>query len=57
VSGNAMQDEEVGQNTDHIDRLELAGDTDRQAFMSELVEHVEHPILASIVGPTPFRER
>src|SRR6516165_6191471 len=31
-------------------RLELAGDTDRQAFMGELVEHVEHPILASIVG-------
>src|SRR5262249_43434028 len=24
--------------------------TRRQAFMSELVEHVEHPILASIVG-------
>jgi hypothetical protein len=45
-----MQDEEVGQNIDHIDRLELAGDTDRQAFMSELVEHVEHPIPASIVG-------
>ena len=50
VSGNASQDEEVGQNVDHIDRLELAGDTDRQAFMGELVEHVEHPILASIVG-------
>jgi len=50
VSGNAAQDEEVGQNVDHIDRLELAGDTDRQAFMGELVEHVEHPILASIVG-------
>src|SRR5712671_6922809 len=49
VSGNAPQDEEVGQNVDHIDRLELAGDTDRQAFMG-LVEHVEHPILASIVG-------
>src|SRR5262245_45044691 len=30
----------------HIDRLELAGDTDRQAFMAELVEHVEHPVLA-----------
>ena len=43
-----MQDEEVGQNVDHIDRLELAGNTDRQAFMAELVEHVEHPILASI---------
>src|SRR6516165_1433989 len=31
-------------------RLELAGDTDRQAFMAELVEHVEHPVPASIVG-------
>jgi hypothetical protein len=50
VSGNAAQDEEIGQNVDHIDRLELAGDTDRQAFMAELVDHVEHPILASIVG-------
>src|SRR5262249_12367907 len=50
VSGNAPQDEEVGQNVDHIDRLELAGDTDRQTFMGELVEHVEHPIFASIVG-------
>ena len=50
VSGNALQDEEVGQNVDHIDRLELAGDTDRQTFMAELVEHVEHPILTSIVG-------
>src|SRR5262249_20243531 len=25
VSGNAPQDEQVGQNVDHIDRLELAG--------------------------------
>ena len=50
MSGNAPQDEQVGQNVDHIDRLELAGDTDRQAFMAELVEHVEHPVPASIVG-------
>jgi hypothetical protein len=50
VSGDAPQDEEVGQNVDHIDRLELAGNTDRQAFMGELVENVEHPILASIVS-------
>src|SRR5262249_32973347 len=41
VSGNAPQDEQVGQNVDHIDRLELAGDTDRQTFVGELVEHVE----------------
>src|SRR5260221_3670037 len=50
VSGNAPQDEEVGQNVDHIDCLELAGDTDRQAFMAELVENVEHPVFASIMG-------
>src|SRR5262249_20134571 len=50
VNGNALQDEQVGQNVDHIDRLELAGDTDRQAFMAELVEHVKHPVLASLVG-------
>ena len=50
VTGDATQDEEVGQNVDHIDRFELAGDTDRQAFMGELVEHVEHPILASVMG-------
>jgi hypothetical protein len=41
---------QVGQNVDHIDRLELAGDTDRQTFVGELVEHVEHPILASVMG-------
>jgi hypothetical protein len=50
VSGNAAQDEEIGQNVDHIDSLEVAGDTDRQAFMAEFVEHVEHAIPASIVG-------
>ena len=33
-------------NVDHIDRLELAGDTDRQTFVGELVEHVEHSVLA-----------
>jgi hypothetical protein len=33
-----------------FDRLELAGDTDRQTFVGELVEHVEHLVLATIVG-------
>ena len=50
MSGNAPQDEQVRQNVDHIDRLELASDTDRQTFMGELVEHVEHPIFASVMG-------
>ncbi len=30
--------------------LSLRGDADRQAFVAELVEHVEHPVLASFVG-------
>src|SRR5260370_18596476 len=51
VSGNAPQDEQVVQNVDHIDRLELAGDTDRQTFVGELVEHVEQPALPTIVRP------
>jgi hypothetical protein len=50
VTGNATHDEEVRQNVDHINRLKLAGDTDCQAFVGELVEHVEDSILASIVG-------
>jgi hypothetical protein len=49
VSGNALQDEQVGQNVDDIDRLKLAGDTDRQAFVGKLVNDIEHPISASIV--------
>ena len=27
----------------------MAGDPDRQAFVGELVDHIEHPIFASIV--------
>src|SRR5215510_11318454 len=50
VTGNAAQDEQIGENVDHIDRLELAGDTDRQAFVGKLVNDIEHPISASIVG-------
>ena len=49
VTGTAAQDEQIGQNVDDIDCFELAGDTDRQTFVAELVEHVEHPVLATIV--------
>src|SRR6516165_5161642 len=44
VSGNALQDDEVGQNVDHVARLELARGTERPAFVGALVEHVEHPV-------------
>ena len=50
VTGDATQDEEVGQNVDDIDCFELAGDTGRQAFVGKLVNDIEHPISASIVG-------
>ena len=50
VARHATQDEEIGQHIDHIDGLELAGDLDRQAFVGKLVDHIEHAILASIVG-------
>ena len=42
--------EEIGQHIDHIDGLELAGDPDRQTFVGELVDHIEHSIFPSIVG-------
>src|SRR5262249_51832887 len=52
-----MQNEEVGQNADHIDRLELAGDTDRQAFIAELVEHVEASDICVHHGCGPRQSR
>ena len=50
MTGNAAQDEQVRQNVDDIDCFELAGDTGRQAFVGKLVNDIEHPISASIVG-------
>src|SRR5215475_7356787 len=50
VTGNAAQDEQIGENVDDIDCFELAGDTDRQAFVGKLVDDIEHPISTSIVG-------
>ena len=46
----STQDEEIRQHIDHIDGLELAGDPDRQAFVGELVDHIEHSVFASCVG-------
>src|ERR1022692_1649624 len=50
VARNATQNEQIGQHINHIDGLELSGDPDRQAFMGELVDHVEPSIFPSIVG-------
>ena len=50
VTRHAAKNEEVGQDVDHVDRLELAIDADRQAFMGELVDDVEHPVFAALMG-------
>jgi hypothetical protein len=46
---NSTQDEEIGQNIDHVDGLQLARHSDRQALMRELVEDIEHAILPPIM--------
>jgi hypothetical protein len=40
VARHAAQDEQVGQDVDHVGGLELAGDPDRQALVGVLVEDV-----------------
>ena len=50
VLRHAAQDEEIGQDVDDVGGVELAIDTDRQRFMRELVDHVEHAILPSVMG-------
>ena len=50
VARHAAQDEQIGQDIDHVRGLELAGDPDRQALVRELVDDVEHAVLPSVVG-------
>ena len=47
---HAAKDEKVGQDVDHVDRFELAIGADRQALVRELIDHIEHPVLAAIMG-------
>ena len=50
MGGHAAQDEQIGEDVDHVGGLELAGDPDRQALVRELVDEVEHAVLPSIVS-------
>jgi hypothetical protein len=49
------QIDRIGQNVDYVDGLELTVDTDRQAFMGELVDDVEHAESAAIMPPIADR--
>jgi hypothetical protein len=50
MTRNTAQDEQIGQNVDHIDRLQPPAHLDGDAFPCELVDHVEHAEFPSIVG-------
>ncbi|GAB6845273.1 hypothetical protein JCM2811A_42750 [Methylorubrum rhodinum] len=50
MAGDTAQDEQVGQHVDDVRRLELARDPYRQALARKLIDHVEHPELAPVMG-------
>src|SRR3954463_94543 len=50
VPGYAAQDEQVGEHIDDVRRLEPAPHPDGQALVGELIEDVEQPELAPVMG-------
>src|SRR6476620_5625045 len=58
-SSRTRKIEEVRQDIDHVDAVQLARDPDRQSFVGELVDDVEHPepppvagaLLDEVIGP------
>ena len=50
VAGDTAQDEEIRENVNDVSRLQLTSNPDCNAFTRELVDHVEHAVLLSIVG-------
>nr|WP_156828837.1 hypothetical protein [Rhizobium sp. 42MFCr.1] len=44
------QDELVRERVDHVDDFQRPADPDRQAFLRELVDDVEHAEALSVVG-------
>lgn len=51
MTWHTSQDDQVGQDDDHIGRVPLAIDPGGQALPAELVDHVEHEELSSIMNP------
>ena len=47
---HTSDDEQFRQDVDDVGRLELPVDPDRQAFPRELIHHVQHAILPSVMG-------
>lgn len=50
VAGHAAQDELVGEYIDDIRAVEPAVDPDRQTFVGELVDEIEHAVFLPLMG-------
>ncbi len=50
MGGRPAQDEQVGEDVDHFRGPELAPHPDGQALMGELVQDIEHPKPAAVMG-------
>ena len=49
MHGNAAQDEQIRENVDDVHGLQSAVHPDRNAFARELIDDVQHPVLATIM--------
>lgn len=45
------QDHEIGERVDHVSRLQLPVNPDRQTFPCELVDSVQHAAFSAIIRP------
>src|SRR4051812_12336148 len=50
MARHTAKTEQIREHVDYVESLQLARDPDRQALACELVDHVQHPVLAPVVG-------
>ena len=53
IPRHTPQDEQLRQQLDDIDGLEPARHPDGKTFARELIDRVEHPVLAPVMGAVP----
>ena len=50
MTGNAAQDEQIGQRGDHVGRSQSSIDADCERLAGKLIDDIQHPILPPIMG-------
>ena len=50
MAWHAAQAEQIREDIDHVVRLQLTRYADRQALTGELIEDIQHPVLATVMG-------